>query len=156
MFIVKQIPNGDLLQGTQTVLKQNDGNISGSKYTQINNNNNTLLMILFPGLPRWANTLKVKPIWILPKQDIEWQWHQLGRMEICTSPKTDNHASIPSLNFLQEGPSCQPTNSVGWLSKHWRQNTLRLKRIYFKQNRSAFSALTLLVGWQEGHLACKN
>jgi len=52
MFIVKQIPNGDLLQGTQTVLKQNDGNISGSKYTQINNNNNTLLMILFPGLPR--------------------------------------------------------------------------------------------------------
>jgi len=23
----------------------------------------------------------------------EWQWHQLGQMEICTSPQTDNYAS---------------------------------------------------------------
>ena len=28
----------------------------------------TPLMALFPGLPRWAGTRKVKPIWILPKQ----------------------------------------------------------------------------------------
>jgi len=25
-----------------------------------------------------------EPIWILLKQDSEWQWHQLGRMQICT------------------------------------------------------------------------
>ena len=34
----------------------------------------------FVGLPRWAGTRKVKPIWILLKQwDSEWQWHQLGK-----------------------------------------------------------------------------
>jgi len=43
----------------------------------------------------------------------EWQWHQLGHMQVCTSLQTDNHASIPTLSFLQAGcPSCHPTNSV--------------------------------------------
>ena len=27
--------------------------------------------------------------------DSEWQWHQLGDMQICTSLQTDNHASTP-------------------------------------------------------------
>jgi len=45
--------------------------------------------------------------------DSEWQWHQLGRMQVCTSLQTDNHASTPPLKFLQAGcPSCHPTNSV--------------------------------------------
>ena len=43
----------------------------------------------------------------------EWQWHQLGYMQVCTSLQTDNHASTPPLSFLQAGcPSCRPTNSV--------------------------------------------
>ena len=46
-------------------------------------------------------------------RDGEWQWHQLGSMQVCTSLQTDNHASIPPLSFLQAGcPSCRPTNSV--------------------------------------------
>jgi len=46
-------------------------------------------------------------------RDSEWQWHQLGHMQVCTSLQTDNHASIPALSFLQAGcPSCRPTNSV--------------------------------------------
>jgi len=45
--------------------------------------------------------------------DSEWQWHQLGHMQICTSPQTDNDASTPPLSFLQAGcPSSHPTNSV--------------------------------------------
>ena len=45
--------------------------------------------------------------------DSEWQWHQLGHMQVCTSLQTDNHASTPLLSFLQAGcPSCHPTNSV--------------------------------------------
>ena len=45
--------------------------------------------------------------------DSEWQWHQLGHMQVCTSLQTDNHASTPPLSFLQAGcPSCRPTNSV--------------------------------------------
>jgi len=46
-------------------------------------------------------------------RDSEWQWHQLGHMQVCTSLKTDNHASTSPLRFLQAGcPSCRPTNSV--------------------------------------------
>ena len=30
-------------------------------------------------------------------RDSEWQWHQLGLMQVCTSLQTDNHASIPPL-----------------------------------------------------------
>jgi len=46
-------------------------------------------------------------------RDSEWQWHQLGHMQVCTSLRTDNHASIPPLSVLQAGcPSCRPTNSV--------------------------------------------
>jgi len=47
-------------------------------------------------------------------RDSEWQWHQLGHMQVCTSLQTDNHASTPPLKyFLQAGcPSCRPTNSV--------------------------------------------
>jgi len=43
----------------------------------------------------------------------EWQWHQLGHMQVCTTLQTDNHASTPPLVFLQAGcPSCCPTNSI--------------------------------------------
>ena len=46
-------------------------------------------------------------------RDSEWQWNPLGHMQVCTSLQTDNHASTPSLSFLQAGcPSCRPTNSV--------------------------------------------
>jgi len=46
-------------------------------------------------------------------RDSEWQWRQLGHMQICTSLQTNNHASTPPLSFLQAGcPSCRPTNSV--------------------------------------------
>ena len=46
-------------------------------------------------------------------RDSEWQWHQLGYMQVCISLQTDNHASTPPLSFLQARcPSCRPTNSV--------------------------------------------
>ena len=46
-------------------------------------------------------------------RDREWQWHQLGHMQVCTSLQADNHASTSPLSFLQAGcPSCHPTNSV--------------------------------------------
>ena len=40
-------------------------------------------------------------------RDSEWQWHQLGRMQVCTSFQIDNHASTPPLRFLQAG-WCRP------------------------------------------------
>jgi len=33
-------------------------------------------------------------------RDNEWQWHQLSRMQVCTSLQTDNHASTPPLSFF--------------------------------------------------------
>jgi len=32
--------------------------------------------------------------------DSEWQWHQLGHMQVCTSLQSDNHASTPPLSFF--------------------------------------------------------
>jgi len=32
--------------------------------------------------------------------DSEWQWHQLGHMQVCTLLQTDNHASNPPLSFF--------------------------------------------------------
>jgi len=44
-------------------------------------------------------------------RDSEWQWHQLGHMQVCTLLQTDNHASTTPLSFFQAGcPSCHPTN----------------------------------------------
>jgi len=35
------------------------------------------------------------------ERNSEWQWHQLGHMQVCTLLQTDNHASTPPLSFLQ-------------------------------------------------------
>jgi len=46
-------------------------------------------------------------------RDSEWQRHQLGHTQVCTSLQTDNHASTQTLSFVQTGcPSCRPTNSI--------------------------------------------
>jgi len=33
-------------------------------------------------------------------RDSEWQWHQPGHMQVCTSLQTGNHASTPLLSFF--------------------------------------------------------
>ena len=72
---------------------------------------------LCPGLPGWAGTRKVKPIWIFTgARDSEWQWNPLGQMQVCTSHQTDNHASTSPLSYRPDAlPAIQPT-----VSKHWR------------------------------------
>ena len=54
-------------------------------------------------------------------RDSEWQWHQLGYMQLCTSPQTDNHASTPPLSFftgwmpfLPPNQQCQSTEGNCW------------------------------------------
>jgi len=51
-------------------------------------------------------------------RDNEWQWHQLGHMQVCTLLQTDNHASTHRSVFYRPDalPVAQPT-----VSKHWRQ-----------------------------------
>jgi len=33
-------------------------------------------------------------------RDSEWQWYQLGHMQVCTLRQTDNHASNPPLRWV--------------------------------------------------------
>jgi len=56
-------------------------------------------MALFPGLPGWAGTRKLKPIWILLKQETV-TGRGMGYVQVCTSLQTDNHASTPPLSFF--------------------------------------------------------
>ena len=74
---------------------------------------------LCPGLPGWASTRKVKPIWILLKQetvsgsDISWT--------ICKSAPCSRQITVPaphhSVFYRRDAlPASQPT-----ASKHWRQ-----------------------------------
>jgi len=41
-------------------------------------------------------------------RDSEWQWHQLGHMQVCTLLQTDNHASTPPLFFTGRMPFLPP------------------------------------------------
>jgi len=47
-------------------------------------------------------------------RDSEWQWHQLGHMQVCTSLQADYHASTPPLKVFYRPdalPVAQPTAS---------------------------------------------
>jgi len=68
----------------------------------------------FSGTTQVSRYQKGKPnLDFTDARDSEWQWHQLGHMQICTLFQTDNHVSTPPLSFLQAGcPSCHPANSV--------------------------------------------
>jgi len=47
-------------------------------------------------------------------RDSEWQWHQLGHMQVCTSLQIDNHANTSPFSFLYRLdalPAAQPTAS---------------------------------------------
>ena len=74
----------------------------------------THLMALFPGLPGWAGTRKVKPIWILLKQETV-SGNGISRA-ICKSAPCTRQITTPAphhSSFLQAGcPSCHPTNSI--------------------------------------------
>jgi len=50
---------------------------------------------------------------ITEARDSEWQWHQLGHMQVCTLLQTDNHTSTPPLSFYRPDalPAAQPTAS---------------------------------------------
>jgi len=79
--------------------------------------------------------------------DSEWQWHQLGHMQVCTSLQTDNHASTPPLSFLQAGcSSCCPTNSIKALKalNHYR-NTVLLHWLHLLSTKCKASVWCLSV-----------
>ena len=91
---------------------------------------------LLSGVSRVSWYLKGKTNLAFTKaRDSEWQWHQLGRMQIGTWVHTDNHCSTPPLSFLQAGcPSCYPTNSIKAMkaqspySPYWSHSTYTFQK----------------------------
>ena len=75
-------------------------------------------------------------------RDSEWQWHQLGRMQVCTSLQTDNLASTPTLSFYRPDalPATQPT-----ASKHWRHQWLHCQ---FNYNSSVMFVSYIIIIYQ--------
>jgi len=54
-------------------------------------------------------------------RESEWQWHQLGHVQVCTLHQTDNHASTPTLSFftgrmpfLPPNQQCQSTEGTSY------------------------------------------
>jgi len=89
------------------------------------------LTILCLGLSRWAGTRKVKPIWILPKQEtmsgrgISWA--------ICKSAPLSRPITMPApdlsvLYRLDALPAAQPT-----ALKHWRQHNDKINLLVYQQ-----------------------
>jgi len=61
----------------------------------------------------WAGTRKVKPIWILLKQEtVSDSDYQLGHMQVCTLLQTDN------LSVIYRPDALFASQLTG--SKHWR------------------------------------
>jgi len=61
----------------------------------------TRLAALFSGITWVSQYQKGKTSLDFTKaRDSEWQWHQLGHMQVCTSLQTDNHASTSPLSFF--------------------------------------------------------
>ena len=114
--------------------------IHARTHTHTHTHTHTRLMALCPGLPRWAATRKVKPIWILLEQEtvssssISWA--------ICKSATRSRQITTPAphySSFLQAGcPSCRPTNSVKALKARYTTNSVKpIKR----------KIIALCVGW---------
>jgi len=60
----------------------------------------THLTMLFPGLPgvSWYQKGKTNLDFTEARYS-EWQWHQLGCMQVCTSHQTDNHTNTSPLTL---------------------------------------------------------
>jgi len=73
-------------------------------------------------------------------RDTEWQWHQLGRMQVCTSLQTDNLASNPPHSFF--------TGRMPFLPPNQRRQSIEgnIKIIQlFKKRNEAFTTRCPLI-----------
>jgi len=103
---------------------QNSIRIKPQIFDRTHTHTHTHLTALFPGLPRWAGTRKVTPIWIFVKQEtvsgngISWA--------VCKCAPHSRQITTPAPHysvFLQAG--C-PTNSVKALkATNFRQNCMK-------------------------------
>ena len=60
-------------------------------------------------------------------RDSEWQWHQLGHMQVCTSHQTDNHASTPPLSIKALKVKSNKLQSLSFMGPGviWKSNLVK-------------------------------
>ena len=101
-------------------------------------------------LPGWASTRKVKPIWILLKQEtvsgsgISWvvcKSAPRSRQIITPAP---HHSVFYRLNAL---PAAQPTASKHSRQKHWRQGRSSFIAWTLQSRRVACCVLVVVQSW---------
>ena len=80
-----------------------------------------LLCGLAPGRIN-SNVVIVISLTVSLVSDSEWQWHQLGHMQVCTSLQTDNHASTPALSFFTGRMPFLPPNQQRQSTEIWATN----------------------------------
>ena len=129
-------------------IQQSDNNIqqsnSVSSIWTSHKHNNTRLMALCPGLPGWAGTRKVKPIWILLKQEtvsgsgISWA--------VCKSAPCSRQINMPtphhSVFYMPDAlPAAQPTASKHWMHMQISLNNIKCRSLsmpkYYSLHKSA-------------------
>jgi len=63
----------------------------------------------------------------------EWQWHQLGHMQVCTSHQTDNHAS--TLCFFTGQMPFLPPNQQRQSTEGYKNSSAPGVNLGFAQTR---------------------
>jgi len=111
-------------------------------YTHTHTHTHTRLTALCPGLPGWAGTRKVKPIWILLEQEIvSGQWHQLG---MCKSAPRSTQITMPAphrsvftgrMPFLPPNQQRQSTEGTTEITEHpkWCATFILQQQPYYGQ-----------------------
>jgi len=97
------------------------------------------LMALCPGLPGWAGTRKVKPIWILVKQEtvsssgISWA--------ICKSASRCRQITMltPTAQFFYRPDALRASQPTA--SKHWRQKTMTIDHAWPERSKLVFAII---------------
>ena len=132
-------------------------------YEPLYEHTHTRLTALFPGLPRWAGTRKVKPIWILLKQEkvsgigISW--------DICKSAPHSRQITMPAPHRsvfyrLDALPVAQPTASKHWMSIYSKKTTaghVQTSRYMYDCNYSHWNGLCWNIDQKVFlHMRCKN
>jgi len=81
-------------------------------------------------------------------RDSEWQWHQVGHMQVCPSLQTENHASTPPLSFFTGRMPFLPPNQQHQSTEGMKSYSV----IRTKLNQMVFKNVDIIIDLQEKHI----
>jgi len=72
-------------------------------------------------------------------RDSEWQRHELGHMQVCTSLQTDNHTSTPTTQFFTGQMPFLPPNQQRQSTEGSRRKVQTILDVNEARDRRVFS-----------------